>query len=98
MFPLRDIKIGTSGYSYPGAPPKGWYGAFYPEKKSKGFDELKYYSQIARLHDRKLFRCGADDFDSFGPFDVAHEALLALFAVHVGAHSFSCSLHLGDDI
>jgi len=42
----RDIKIGTSGYSYPGAPPKGWYGAFYPEKKTKGFDELKYYSQI----------------------------------------------------
>ena len=46
MFPTRDIKIGTSGYSYPGAPPKGWYGAFYPEKKTKGFDELKYYSQI----------------------------------------------------
>jgi uncharacterized protein YecE (DUF72 family) len=42
----RDIKIGTSGYSYPGAPPIGWYGAFYPEKKTKGFDELKYYSQI----------------------------------------------------
>jgi uncharacterized protein YecE (DUF72 family) len=44
--PARDIKIGTSGYSYSGSPPKGWYGAFYPEKKSKGFDELKYYSQI----------------------------------------------------
>jgi uncharacterized protein YecE (DUF72 family) len=44
--PARDIKIGTSGYSYPGSPPKGWYGAFYPEKKSKEFDELKYYSQI----------------------------------------------------
>jgi uncharacterized protein YecE (DUF72 family) len=44
--PTRDIKIGTSGYSYSGAPPKGWYGAFYPEKKSKGFDELKYYAQI----------------------------------------------------
>ena len=44
--PARDIKIGTSGYSYPGAPPKGWYGAFYPEKKTKGFDELRYYSQI----------------------------------------------------
>jgi uncharacterized protein YecE (DUF72 family) len=42
----RDIKIGTAGYSYPGSPPKGWYGAFYPEKKSKQFDELKYYSQI----------------------------------------------------
>ena len=46
MFPVRDIKIGTSGYSYPGPPPKGWYGAFYPDKKTKGFDELKYYSQV----------------------------------------------------
>jgi uncharacterized protein YecE (DUF72 family) len=44
--PARDIKIGTSGYSYPGRPPKGWYGAFYPEKKSKEFDELGYYSKI----------------------------------------------------
>jgi uncharacterized protein YecE (DUF72 family) len=44
--PARDIKIGTSGYSYPGASPKGWYGAFYPDRKSKQFDELKYYSQI----------------------------------------------------
>ncbi|HWO43564.1 MAG TPA: DUF72 domain-containing protein [Candidatus Eisenbacteria bacterium] len=42
----RDLKIGTSGYSYSGRPPKGWYGAFYPEKKPKGFDELRYYSQI----------------------------------------------------
>ena len=44
--PAKDIKIGTSGYSYAGPPPKGWYGAFYPEKKTKAFDELKYYSQI----------------------------------------------------
>ena len=44
--PARDIKIGTSGYAYPGAPPKGWYGAFYPDKKRKGFDELNYYAQI----------------------------------------------------
>ena len=44
--PARDIKIGTSGYSYPGTSPKGWYGAFYPEKKTKGFDELRYYSEI----------------------------------------------------
>jgi uncharacterized protein YecE (DUF72 family) len=42
----RDLKIGTSGYSYPGPPAKGWYGAFYPDKKSKGFDELRYFSQI----------------------------------------------------
>jgi uncharacterized protein YecE (DUF72 family) len=44
--PARDIKIGTSGYSYAGPPPKGWYGAFYPDKKKKGFDELHYYAQI----------------------------------------------------
>ncbi len=44
--PARDIKIGTSGYSYPGPPPKGWYGAFYSDQKPKGFDELKYYSQM----------------------------------------------------
>ncbi len=42
----KQIKIGTSGYAYAGAPPKGWFGAFYPEKKPKGFDELRYYSQI----------------------------------------------------
>ncbi len=40
------LLIGTSGFSYPGPPPKGWFGAFYPEVKTKGFDELKYYSQI----------------------------------------------------
>jgi uncharacterized protein YecE (DUF72 family) len=40
------VLIGTSGYFYPGPPPKGWFGAFYPEKKGKGFDELKYYAQI----------------------------------------------------
>jgi uncharacterized protein YecE (DUF72 family) len=44
--PTGDVKIGTSGYSYAGPPPKGWFGAFYPDKKTKGFDELKYYSQI----------------------------------------------------
>jgi uncharacterized protein YecE (DUF72 family) len=42
----QPLLIGTSGYSYPGPPPKGWLGAFYPERKVKGFDELKYYSQI----------------------------------------------------
>ena len=46
MIAGKDIKVGTAGFSYPGAPPKGWYGAFYPEKKTKGFDELKYYSSI----------------------------------------------------
>jgi uncharacterized protein YecE (DUF72 family) len=42
----QSLLIGTAGYSYPGQPPKGWFGAFYPQVKSKGFDELKYYSQI----------------------------------------------------
>jgi uncharacterized protein YecE (DUF72 family) len=41
-----EIRIGTSGFSYPGAPPAGWYGAFYPERKTKGFDELKCFSQV----------------------------------------------------
>jgi uncharacterized protein YecE (DUF72 family) len=42
----QPLLIGTSGYSYPGPPPKGWVGAFYPDVKPKGFDELIYYSQI----------------------------------------------------
>ena len=42
----QSLLIGTSGYSYPGPPPKGWFGAFYPKPKPKGFDELRYYSQI----------------------------------------------------
>src|SRR5512144_944262 len=46
MASTETILIGTAGYSYPGPPPKGWYGAFYPYRKPKGFDELKYYSSI----------------------------------------------------
>jgi uncharacterized protein YecE (DUF72 family) len=42
----QPLLIGTSGYSYPGPPPKGWFGAFYPDGKRKGFDELQYYSEI----------------------------------------------------
>jgi uncharacterized protein YecE (DUF72 family) len=42
----QPLLIGTSGYSYPGPPPKGWFGAFYPKVKGKGFDDLQYYSQI----------------------------------------------------
>jgi uncharacterized protein YecE (DUF72 family) len=42
----NTILIGTSGYSYPGAPPKGWKGAFYPDVKGTKFDELEYYSRI----------------------------------------------------
>ena len=43
---IQAILIGTSGYGYAGSPPKGWFGAFYTDVKVKGFDELKYYSQI----------------------------------------------------
>jgi uncharacterized protein YecE (DUF72 family) len=46
MDSIRSLLIGTSGYSYAGAPPKGWTGVFYPAVKPKGFDELEYYSQI----------------------------------------------------
>lgn len=42
----NPVLIGTSGYSYPGLPPKGWKGAFYPDVKGPRLDELKYYSQI----------------------------------------------------
>ncbi len=42
----QKLRIGTSGYSYPGPPPKGWFGVFYPETKRKRFDELEYYSQF----------------------------------------------------
>jgi len=41
MVPTQPILIGTAGYSSPGTPPKGWYGAFYPDAKPKGFDELE---------------------------------------------------------
>lgn len=40
------LRIGTSGYSYPGPPPKGWYGVFYPKTRGKKFDELEYYSRL----------------------------------------------------
>ncbi len=40
------VRIGTSGYSYPGSPPKGWHGLFYPNKKGKGFNELGYYTSF----------------------------------------------------
>src|SRR5919108_2303649 len=42
----QQIRIGTSGYSYPAPPPKGWSGVFYPQNRGKRFDPLEYYSQI----------------------------------------------------
>lgn len=43
---LPRLRIGTSGYSYPGPPPKGWCGVFYPRAREKKFDELEYYSSF----------------------------------------------------
>ncbi|HWP59652.1 MAG TPA: DUF72 domain-containing protein [Candidatus Acidoferrales bacterium] len=43
---VQSIRIGTAGYSYPGPPPKGWHGAFYPQARGKRIDELEYYSRI----------------------------------------------------
>ncbi|MGH7772637.1 MAG: DUF72 domain-containing protein [Candidatus Binatia bacterium] len=45
-YPSQRLRIGTSGYSYPGVQPKGWYGVFYPENKGKRFDELEHYSSF----------------------------------------------------
>jgi uncharacterized protein YecE (DUF72 family) len=44
--PIKDIRIGTCGYSYPGPPPKGWQGVFYPSEKRRGFDELAFYADF----------------------------------------------------
>lgn len=36
--------IGTCGYSYPGAPPNGWNGVFYPKSGKKRADPLEFYA------------------------------------------------------
>ena len=36
--------IGTCGYSYPGLPPNGWSGVFYPKAGGKRVDELEFYA------------------------------------------------------
>ena len=46
---MGDLRIGTSGWSYPAGPGK-WNGIFYPATRSKragtkDFDELRYYAQ-----------------------------------------------------
>jgi uncharacterized protein YecE (DUF72 family) len=38
--------IGTSGYSYPGEAPKGWYGFFYPRSAGRRVDELEFYASV----------------------------------------------------
>lgn len=39
-----DIRVGTSGWSYPSG--RGtWNGLFYPARRPRGFDELRYYAE-----------------------------------------------------
>lgn len=41
---LTDVRIGTSGWSYPGG--RGtWSGVFYPSPRPRGFDELAFYAR-----------------------------------------------------
>jgi uncharacterized protein YecE (DUF72 family) len=39
-----EIRVGTSGWSYPSGDGT-WNGIFYPKKKSKTFDELAFYAE-----------------------------------------------------
>jgi uncharacterized protein YecE (DUF72 family) len=39
-----EIRVGTSGWSYPSGEGT-WNGIFYPAKKTKGFDELGFYAE-----------------------------------------------------
>ena len=41
---LSPFRIGTCGYSYPGAPPGGWSGVFYPKTRGRRVDELEFYA------------------------------------------------------
>jgi uncharacterized protein YecE (DUF72 family) len=40
----RQFFVGTCGYSYPGDPPNGWGGVFYPRGGKKRIDELAFYA------------------------------------------------------
>lgn len=39
-----NVRVGTSGWSYPTGNGT-WNGVFYPKKKPRGFDELKFYAE-----------------------------------------------------
>ena len=41
---MRRFRIGTCGYSYPGEPPAGWLGVFYPKGEKKRRGELEFYA------------------------------------------------------
>jgi len=36
--------VGTCGYAYPGTPPNGWSGVFYPKAGRQGVDALEFYA------------------------------------------------------
>jgi uncharacterized protein YecE (DUF72 family) len=38
--PVRNVRVGTSGWSYP-----DWEGRFYPRARPRGFDELAYHAR-----------------------------------------------------
>src|SRR6187402_1132393 len=41
---MMNIRVGTSGWNYPTG--KGtWNGVFYPSRRPRGFDELRYYAE-----------------------------------------------------
>ncbi|MGH7888167.1 MAG: DUF72 domain-containing protein, partial [Candidatus Binatia bacterium] len=40
-----QFHIGTCGYSYPGAPPNGWHGVFYPKLGKRRADPLEFYAR-----------------------------------------------------
>jgi uncharacterized protein YecE (DUF72 family) len=39
-----SVQVGTSGWSYPNGPGT-WNGIFYPARRPRGFDELRYYAE-----------------------------------------------------
>lgn len=41
---MTSLFIGTCGYSYPGAPPNGWSGVFYPNQGRGRVDALEFYA------------------------------------------------------
>ena len=41
---VKRFRIGTCGYSYPGEPPNGWWGVFYPKGEKKRLDEMEFYA------------------------------------------------------
>ncbi|MDZ4345389.1 MAG: DUF72 domain-containing protein [Candidatus Binatia bacterium] len=41
---LSPFRIGTCGYSYPGTPPEGWSGVFYPKSRGRRSDKLEFYA------------------------------------------------------